>query len=83
MQDRFGQLQKCFEQKKEYFMINRTKIFTIALTGALAAVALTGCGGSASSSAAPSSVSGWAKGMRHAMRNMGMVAMRAQRKKRW
>lgn len=38
-------------------MINRTKIFTIALTGALAAVALTGCGGSASSSAAPSSVS--------------------------
>lgn len=57
MQDRFGQLQKCFEQKKEYFMINRTKIFTIALTGALAAVALTGCGGSASSSAAPSSVS--------------------------
>ncbi len=27
-------------------MINRTKIFTIALTGALAAVALTGCGGS-------------------------------------
>ena len=57
MQDRFGQLQECFEQKKEYFMINRTKIFTIALTGALAAVALTGCGGSASSSAAPSSVS--------------------------
>ena len=38
-------------------MINRTKIFTIALTGALAAVALTGCGSSASSSAAPSSVS--------------------------
>lgn len=38
-------------------MINRTKIFTIALTGALAAVALTGCSGSASSSAAPSSVS--------------------------
>ena len=38
-------------------MINRTKIFTIALTGARAAVALTGCGGSASSSAAPSSVS--------------------------
>ena len=38
-------------------MINRTKIFTIALTGALTAVALTGCGGSASSSAAPSSVS--------------------------
>lgn len=37
-------------------MINRTKIFTIALTGALAAAALTGCGGS-SSSAAPSSVS--------------------------
>ena len=57
MQDRFGQLQECFEQKKEYFMINRTKIFTIALTGALAAVALTGCGSSASSSAAPSSVS--------------------------
>jgi ABC-type transport system substrate-binding protein len=56
MQDRFGQLQECFEQKKEYFMINRTKIFTIALTGALAAAALTGCGGS-SSSAAPSSVS--------------------------
>ena len=57
MQDRFGQLRECFEQKKEYFMINRTKIFTIALTGALAAVALTGCGSSASSSAAPSSVS--------------------------
>ena len=37
-------------------MINRTKIFTIALTGALAAAALTGCG-SSSSSAAPSSVS--------------------------
>ena len=38
-------------------MINRTKIFTIALAGALAAAALTGCGGSSSSSAAPSSVS--------------------------
>ena len=38
-------------------MISRTKVFTIALTGALAAVALTGCGSSASSSAAPSSVS--------------------------
>lgn len=37
-------------------MINRTKVLTIALTGALAAAALTGCGGS-SSSAAPSSVS--------------------------
>ena len=56
MQDRFGQLQECFEQKKEYFMINRTKIIAITLTGALAAAALTGCGGS-SSSAAPSSVS--------------------------
>ena len=38
-------------------MINRTKLFTIDLTGALAAVDLTGCGSSASSSAAPSSVS--------------------------
>ena len=56
MQDRFGQLRECFEQKKEYFMINRTKIIAITLTGALAAAALTGCGGS-SSSAAPSSVS--------------------------
>ena len=37
-------------------MINRTKIIAITLTGALAAAALTGCGGS-SSSAAPSSVS--------------------------
>ena len=37
-------------------MINRTKVLTIALTGALAAAALTGCGGS-SSSTAPSSVS--------------------------
>ena len=37
-------------------MINRTKLIAIALTGALAALALTGCGGS-SSSAAPSSVS--------------------------
>ena len=37
-------------------MINRTKIIAITLTGALAAAALTGCGGSASS-AAPSSVS--------------------------
>ena len=55
MQDRFGQLRECFEQKKEYFMINRTKIIAITLTGALAAAALTGCGGSASS--APSSVS--------------------------
>ena len=36
-------------------MINRTKIIAIALTGALAALALTGCGGS--SSEAPSSVS--------------------------
>ena len=36
-------------------MINRTKIIAIALTGALAAAALTGCGGSSSS--APSSVS--------------------------
>ena len=55
MQDRFGQLRECFEQKKEYFMINRTKIIAITLTGALAAAALTGC--SSSSSAAPSSVS--------------------------
>ena len=54
MQDRFGQLQKCFEQKKEYFMINRTKLSVIAVSAVLA-VALTGCGGSASS--APSSVS--------------------------
>ena len=38
-------------------MINRTKIIAIALSGALAAVLLAGCGGSASSSAAPSSVS--------------------------
>ena len=37
-------------------MINRTKLIAIALTGALAAAVLTGCGGS-SSSAAPSSVS--------------------------
>ena len=37
-------------------MINRTKLIAIAFTGALAALALTGCGGS-SSSAAPSSVS--------------------------
>ena len=37
-------------------MINRTKLIAIALTGALAAAMLTGCGGS-SSSAAPSSVS--------------------------
>ena len=37
-------------------MINRTKLIAIALTGALAALALTSCGGS-SSSAAPSSVS--------------------------
>ena len=37
-------------------MINRTKIIAITLTGALAAAALTGCGGR-SSSAAPSSVS--------------------------
>ena len=36
-------------------MINRTKIIAITLTGAYAAAALTGCGGSASS--APSSVS--------------------------
>ncbi len=56
MHDRFGQLRECFEQKKEYFMINRTKIIAITLTGALAAAALTGCDGS-SSSAAPSSVS--------------------------
>ena len=54
MQDRFGQLQECFEQKKEYFMINRTKLSVIAVSAVLA-VALTGCGGSASS--APSSVS--------------------------
>ena len=38
-------------------MINRTKIIAIALSGALAAVLLAGCGSSASSSAAPSSVS--------------------------
>ena len=54
MQDRFGQLQKCFEQKKEYFRIKRTKLSVIAISAVLA-VALTGCGGSASS--APSSVS--------------------------
>ena len=54
MQDRFGQLRECFEQKKEYFMINRTKLSVIAVSAVLA-VALTGCGGSASS--APSSVS--------------------------
>ena len=54
MQNRFGQLRECFEQKKEYFMINRTKLSVIAVSAVLA-VALTGCGGSASS--APSSVS--------------------------
>jgi hypothetical protein len=46
---------KRIQQKKEYFMINRTKLSVIAISAVLA-VALTGCGGSASS--APSSVSG-------------------------
>jgi len=45
---------KRIQQKKEYFMINRTKLSVIAVSAVLA-VALTGCGGSASS--APSSVS--------------------------
>jgi len=45
---------KRIQQKKEYFMINRTKLSVIAISAVLA-VALTGCGGSASS--APSSVS--------------------------
>jgi len=47
-------LDKRIQQKKEYFMINRTKLSVIAVSAVLA-VALTGCGGSASS--APSSVS--------------------------
>ena len=45
---------KRIQQKKEYFMINRTKLSVLAVSAVLA-VALTGCGGSASS--APSSVS--------------------------
>ena len=45
---------KRIQQKKEYFLINRTKLSVIAVSAVLA-VALTGCGGSASS--APSSVS--------------------------
>ena len=38
-------------------MINRTKIIAITLTGALAAAALTGCGGAASGSASSAAVS--------------------------